>query len=102
MSSSTPHHLQYKLTVALLMLATLLAATAIASADEADDAFKAGRSLLKERQPLQAYLAFEKAVSLKPDSSRYRKALEEAGQAALDEFTELRWINVQRTKRTFP
>ena len=24
------------------------------------------------------------------------------GQAALDEFTELRWINVQRTKRTFP
>lgn len=24
------------------------------------------------------------------------------GQAALDEFTELRWINVQRTPRTFP
>ena len=24
------------------------------------------------------------------------------GQAALDEFTELRWINVQRTNRTFP
>jgi acyl-CoA reductase-like NAD-dependent aldehyde dehydrogenase len=24
------------------------------------------------------------------------------GQAALDEFTELRWINVQQTKRTFP
>ena len=24
------------------------------------------------------------------------------GQAALDEFTELRWINVQRTQRTFP
>jgi len=24
------------------------------------------------------------------------------GQAALDEFTELRWINIQRTPRTFP
>jgi acyl-CoA reductase-like NAD-dependent aldehyde dehydrogenase len=24
------------------------------------------------------------------------------GQSALDEFTELRWINVQRTQRTFP
>jgi acyl-CoA reductase-like NAD-dependent aldehyde dehydrogenase len=24
------------------------------------------------------------------------------GQAALDEFTELRWINFQRTPRTFP
>jgi acyl-CoA reductase-like NAD-dependent aldehyde dehydrogenase len=24
------------------------------------------------------------------------------GQAALDEFTELRWINVQRVPRTFP
>jgi acyl-CoA reductase-like NAD-dependent aldehyde dehydrogenase len=24
------------------------------------------------------------------------------GQAALDEFTELRWISVQQTKRTFP
>ncbi|MGB8360532.1 MAG: aldehyde dehydrogenase family protein, partial [Acidimicrobiia bacterium] len=24
------------------------------------------------------------------------------GQAALDEFTELRWINVQRKPRTFP
>lgn len=24
------------------------------------------------------------------------------GQAALDEFTELRWINVQRIPRTFP
>jgi len=24
------------------------------------------------------------------------------GRAALDEFTELRWISVQQTKRTFP
>jgi acyl-CoA reductase-like NAD-dependent aldehyde dehydrogenase len=24
------------------------------------------------------------------------------GKAALDEFTELRWISVQQTKRTFP
>ncbi len=24
------------------------------------------------------------------------------GKAALDEFTELRWISVQRTRRTFP
>jgi len=24
------------------------------------------------------------------------------GKAALDEFTELRWISIQQTKRTFP
>jgi len=57
----------------------------MAMADEAKDAYKAGQDLLKEHKTLAAVRSFEKAVSLKPETSRYRDALAKARDLALGE-----------------
>src|SRR5215216_4905217 len=69
-----------------IVLAFLLPATAsIAMADEAKDAYKAGQDLLKEHKTLAALRSSEKAVSLKPEASRYRDALNKTRDLALGE-----------------
>lgn len=71
--------------VRVLFLAALCIASGRgALASEAGDLLDQGRDLLDAGKPLQAYLTLEKAVALKPDSSRYQKALGEAREAALD------------------
>src|SRR5215203_6479076 len=69
-----------------IALAVLLSVSAsMAMADEAKDAYKAGQDLLKEHKTLAAVRSFEKAVSLKPETSRYRDALAKARDLALGE-----------------
>lgn len=68
----------------------LLSAAVIYAKDpQADTAYKTGRALLKEGKSVAAYVAFEKATSLDPGSSRYRRALNEAMGPALDEAVRL-------------
>ena len=70
----------------VLVLAILLSLVAsVAWADEAHDAYKEGQGLLKERKTLAALRSFEKAVSLKPDSNRYKEALDKTRDQVLRE-----------------
>lgn len=69
-----------------LAFAILVSATAsVARADEARDAYRAGQDQLKEHKTLAALRSFERAVSLDPESSRYRDALEKTRDLALGE-----------------
>lgn len=75
--------------VALALIIVTLLPVLSAASDEADAEFKSGKALLKQKRAVAAYLAFEKATNLDPSSSRYRRALEESRNPALDEAVRL-------------
>lgn len=75
--------------VLLSVVILLVAAVASAENPDAKVAYKAGKRFAKEHRALAAYIAFEKAVDLDPSSARYRRALDEARDPALEEAKQL-------------